>query len=103
MQVNFRNATLEDVVALLTHEAEQTLGDLTFARSNDLFKYLGCYAGVARYMFGVEDIDHSPSLFAVMVHVRIKADQLQAVCDSGFEHNCETLDQLHEYFERRCN
>lgn len=104
MNVNFRTFTLDEVRMVLNDTGYETPArEFQFAEDNELFKYLGCVNGAARYMIGFEEDVPEEGCYASIVYVTIGADKLQADYGGMPEHQAKTLEELAAYFENRAN
>lgn len=102
--LDFRNLTIEQIGMILNGTGyEVTDQDFEFAVQNDLFKYLGCINGAARYMIGYEDQETDEQMYASIVYVTIGSDKLVADYGGGPEFETDDLEALTKYFADRCN
>lgn len=80
MQVNLAAATIDDIKQLLNDTGYVTTDkELSFARDNDLFKFVGVKNGHAVYLVGFEDEDENEGMYVSKVFVSIsKTGTLEA-------------------------
>ncbi len=104
---NLRNLTLKDVRQCLENAGYMTTDkEFRLASDCELFKYIGCRDGQARYLVAFEDED-SPkegNMFVTIIFVSVGASGcLVGDYAGGVSFESTDIHAIQEYIEERCN
>ena len=102
--VNFRDATLDDVIELLTQSGYEFGGDdFDFARDNEFFKFIGVAEGRARYLVAFESAENEDLMYASVILVGLYNVGFTADWSAAPPHEVFSVEEMTKYFEDRCN
>ena len=99
---NFRNLTLDNVIDLLEQNYTEIRDDFQYTIDNNLFKYIGCSGGKARYLIGDKN-DNEDTYEVTALIVDIDGDKLCCDFAASVLFSSEIESEMLEYFEKRCN
>ena len=99
---NFRNLVIDDILDLLEQDYNNVSDDFKYTVENELFKYIGCSNGKARYLIGFEDENNETYDVTVLI-VEIGRDKLCCDFAATVSFSSEIESEMLEYFEKRCN
>jgi hypothetical protein len=101
LNINFRDVKLQEIIELMSGDYLDVAKELAFTVQHDLFKYIGCSEGKARYLVGYkldERYDATIIFVGISSSGRLFCDYAGCPCFSG-----SNEDELFEYIEKRCN
>jgi hypothetical protein len=99
---NFRDLVVNDVLDLLEQDYNDIRDDFEYTVENELFKYIGCREGKARYLIGFEDENNETYDVTVLI-VEIGRDKLCCDFAAHVSFSSKIESEMLEYFEKRCN